>query len=184
MKAPEEPLESRGLWRTATAQPPRLSHLPAASASAEVSQAPAADRSSLTCFWFLKDKPKSSKNKIPGRVFRLLLLWVPTDASPREFGGTCSIGARWRVGGGWRISSSQQKAVIKVPADSRSLLRDCLSCHCAHAGDFGAHLALLGQSWSPRDTDGSARPAGRRTDPSALMAEKTSRKDRRLVNSA
>lgn len=40
------------------------------------------------------------------------------DPQPAEFGRTWSTRARWRVGGGWRTSSSQQKAPLEVPADS------------------------------------------------------------------
>lgn len=33
-------------------------------------------------------------------------LWQGLNLQPAEFGGTRRIRARWRVGGGWRISSS------------------------------------------------------------------------------
>lgn len=73
--------------------------------------------------------------------------------------------ARWRVGGGWRVSSSWQNALIKVLADTRSLLLGSLSCHRAQAGGFGARPVSLGQSRTPGDTDGSTRPAWLRQTP-------------------
>lgn len=97
-------------------------------------------------------------------------LWQGLNLQLAEFRGTWCIWAWWRVEDSWRISSSGQKAPIKVPADTRSLLLDRLSCHHAHSGVFGACLASLGQSRTPGDPDGSTHPAGLQEDPSPLTA--------------
>lgn len=60
---------------------PRASSL-AAPVTTKVSQAPAADRSSSTCLWFLKDKPKPNNMKNASK--RLWLLLLQAAASPHE----------------------------------------------------------------------------------------------------